>query len=498
MKRTVKTNIAVFITMFAVLACATYLFAQSVASPDLMYFPDPSAKVSMDFKDASLRDILKSFSILSGLNFVATENVQERKVTLYLDNVPVRDALDKIFKANNLAYELEPESNIFIVKDLGKPEIDLISRTYYLKYIQVPKTNMMKESGSAGSGIGEVLTNILSENGKMAEDPRTNSIVITDVATRFPMIEQTIMSLDVPQPQVLIEVEIVDTTKNIVDEMGFTWSGNFLSFQAATVPHGTKFPFGSLIPDISKARRQSANGSAWLTDGKFDTSGITATLKLLSTITDTKYLARPRILTINNETAEIKITTEEVIGQKTTTSAAEGGLSTETAEAERAETGISLKVTPNANLLTKEVTMYLEPVVKEATLSAIVIKTTAGDQTVKDLEERSTKATLKVKDGDTIVMGGMIRHTESKVITKIPFLGDIPFFGLMFRNKKDEPKDRELLVFITPHIIMDASTTEFAAAPKGAYPILPVREQQATYIKRFDAVDQALRKYELR
>ena len=336
MKRTVKTNIAVFITMFAVLACSTYLFAQSVASPDLMYFPDPSAKVSMDFKDASLRDILKSFSILSGLNFVATENVQERKVTLYLDNVPVRDALDKIFKANNLAYELEPESNIFIVKDLGKPEIDLISRTYYLKYIQVPKTNMMKESGSAGSGIGEVLTNILSENGKMAEDPRTNSIVITDVATRFPMIEQTIMSLDVPQPQVLIEVEIVDTTKNIVDEMGFTWSGNFLSFQAATVPHGTKFPFGSLIPDISKARRQSANGSAWLTDGKFDTSGITATLKLLSTITDTKYLARPRILTINNETAEIKITTDEVIGKKTTTSAAEGGLSTETAEAERA------------------------------------------------------------------------------------------------------------------------------------------------------------------
>ena len=83
--------------------------------------------ISMDFKDANLKDILKAFSIQSGLNFIASEAVQERKVTLYLDNVPLTQAMDKIFSANNLSYELDKDANIFVVKEWGKMETETVT-----------------------------------------------------------------------------------------------------------------------------------------------------------------------------------------------------------------------------------------------------------------------------------------------------------------------------------------------------------------------------------
>ena len=119
-----RNNIKLFIwlsiiTLFLSLPCSLRQ-PQAGSLVDLLYFPNPEIKISMDFKDANLRDILKIFSKQAGLNFLATEEIEERRLTLYLDNVPVRDAMDKIFKANNLTYELEPESNIFIVKQVNR------------------------------------------------------------------------------------------------------------------------------------------------------------------------------------------------------------------------------------------------------------------------------------------------------------------------------------------------------------------------------------------
>ena len=105
-------------------------------------FGDSNVAISMDFQDANLKDVVKILSIQSGLNFIASEAVQDRKITLFLDKVPIKETMDKLFKANNLTYELDKEAKIFIVKDWGKPEIETITKVFYLKYRGIPSANI--------------------------------------------------------------------------------------------------------------------------------------------------------------------------------------------------------------------------------------------------------------------------------------------------------------------------------------------------------------------
>lgn len=186
--------------------------------------------------------------------------------------------------------------------------------------------------------------------------------------------------------------------------------------------------------------------------------GSTLTLDYLRTLSDTKYLARPKILTLNNETAEIKITTQEAIGIKSSTSGSSSSTETKTDEAERVDTGVSLRVTPQINTDTGEITMYIVPTVSAINNSSSFINASGNTITFSNPEVRSTKSTVRLKDGETIVIGGLINKDTSNVETKLPILGDIPLLGALFRHKeKSRDKERELLVFITPHIIKDSN-----------------------------------------
>lgn len=158
------------------------------------------SSISMDFKDASLKDILKVFSIQAGMNFIASESVKDRMITLYLDKVPLSQAMDKIFSANNLSYELDSEANIFVVKEWGKMETETVTKVFFLKNATV-STSSLKEAlsksltiATAGTtsssaskfkeesegGITSVVKKLLSPPpiGSMIEDFRTNSIIV--------------------------------------------------------------------------------------------------------------------------------------------------------------------------------------------------------------------------------------------------------------------------------------------------------------------------------
>ena len=457
----------IFILFFA-------LFSIRLNAAQELSFPDPEAVVSMDFQDARLKDILKILSIQSGLNFIASEAVQERKITLYLDKVPLKEAMDKLFKANNLTYELDEEANIFIVKDWGKPQPETVTKIFYLKYASVSssalKGEMSAQLGSPAGGVGGAtgitgaLKQVLSPNGAAIEDYRTNSLIVTDISSRMPLITQTIASLDVPAPQVLIEVEMLDVSKNTVDKLG--------------IQHGNN-PFTLIFPGSLAKGRFFMGDNAYRTaeDITSATAGsivfgrtFAELLDFFRTQTDTKYLARPRLLTLNNETAEIKITTQEVVGEKQSVTGATGAQTT-TAEAERYETGVSLRVTPQINIETGEITMFIVPSVAEASVSGI---TSSSGVKFYNPETRSTKSVVRVRDGETIILGGLIRNELQQTVTKLPILGDIPVVGALFRHVSKEPKkERELLVFITPHI-MKESGIELARAGKIR---LPEREQ---------------------
>lgn len=483
-----------FIKLLLIFVFIVFVFISRLGAEEELVFPNPQATISMDFQDARLKDILKLFSIQSGSNFIASETLQDRKVTLYLDKVPIKDAMNKIFKANNLAFEEDKVANIIIVKDLGKPETETITKVFYLKYATVASASLEKEkksnmesSGSSTNssedgGITKTIQKLISPNGSVIEDPRTNSLIVTDIPGRMKIITQTIAAMDVSVPQVLLEVEMLDVNKNATDAIGvkFGTSPLALAFTGASMSVGP--PFGSWLKSFgSEPRGKIWANSQTSTDPAYNV--YTATLDFLRTQSDTKFLARPKILTLNNETAEIKITTNEAIGVTTNTASTGGSSGSTTQEAERAETGVSLRVTPQINTETGEITMFIVPSVSEALSGGTFTTSGTTSITFKDPETRSTKSIVRVKDGETVVIGGLIRKQKSETITKLPFLGDLPLVGGLFRHKyKDKDKERELIVFITPHIIKENNNNNNKVNS------IPAQSKKAVFPKREQSI----------
>lgn len=463
-------------------------------------FYNPEVKISIDFQDASLKDILKVFSIQSGLNFIASEGVKDRTVTLFLDKVPIKEAVERLFAACNLSYQLDKKSNIITVVDWGAPAIPTITKVYRLKFASVSgsllekdKTSSMsagstggagggESSAGGGSGIKAVLEKLISEHGSIIEDARTNSIIITDVASRFPVIEETLAALDKPVDQILLEVEILDVDKRATESLGFEYSGNPVDLHLSGVSAPIGFPFGDWTKIfLNDTIRGSLNFN----------SSYRVFLDFIKARTNGKFLARPRIITLNNETAEIKISTQESVGVTTTTEAASG---TTSAEPERVETGIVLRVTPQINPDRKDITLFIYPKVTEATIGNVLTSDSAIYQ-FYDPEERSSKSVVRIKDQETVIIGGLIKNNKNETIHKLPFFGDIPVIGKMFFTHKviTEDSERELLIFITPRIIKEENI-ELAKAEKTDVPIsIPVREQSpAVQTVRQEAINNTL------
>jgi type IV pilus assembly protein PilQ len=428
-------------------------------------YPDYSKRISMDFQNAALVDVLKIFSQQSNLNLITSAEIADKRVTVFLDQVPVEQALTQLLRANNLTYELQPDTDIYVVKPLTKLDTELITRVYPLKHATVNasklKQTLQISTGDGASiketadketiGIIAAIKSVLTTKGKIMEDPRTNSLIVTDLASNFPNIEQTIARLDVPVSQILIEVEMLEVSKGTADLIGVKIGSTPLTFTGGQRDHVYPWNQNRLLDKGFTFEDPEYRV------GTIDASGFSAVLQFLRTKTDTKNLARPRILTLNNEPAQIKISTDEAIGAKTSTSSSQN-IATSSVEAERVKTGVFLTVTPQANLLTGEIIMAVVPKV-------IITRTglTFQGATFKDPEERGSQSILRVQTGDTIILGGLIRSDTQNIITKVPILGDLPLIGSAFRHKNETISDRELIIFITPHIINETPLPKTAA-----------------------------------
>ena len=510
----------IFLTTVFALSLILTLFISQLSAQDQPDTGLAEPTISMDFKDASLKDILKALSMQSGMNFIASEAVADRTLTLYLDKVLLSQAMDKIFSANNLSYEMDPKASIFVVKDWGKMEAETVTKVFYLKHASVSSSSLKEEaeksltpsdsesetssSSSSGSessseatsgkwkmeeeaGLTYSVKKLLSPSGSLIEDFRTNSLIVTDTPARMKVISQVITSLDIEVPQIMLEVEMLDVSKNSIDKLGAKFSQSPFTAYLFGGSTSTGFPFGSWSKIFNPT-----TGTLNINPGSIDDEGnvignpYSVQVDFLKKQSDTKVLARPRIMTLNNETAEIKITTSEAIGEITDTEG-QGTASSTTTSAERVETGVSLRVTPQINSDNGEITMFIYPKVKDASTSSF-------NTSYKDPEERSTKSIVRIKDGETVVIGGLIRHDKSETITKLPILGDLPFIGFLFRNKdKDKDRERELLVFITPRIIKDNQ----AQMDQMQRFSLPIREQSAvTQVNREYLINSSLNNFD--
>ncbi|MCA9409244.1 MAG: secretin and TonB N-terminal domain-containing protein, partial [Candidatus Omnitrophica bacterium] len=468
-----------------------------------LLYPEYTKTISMDFKNAQLKDVLKIFSQQAGLNFIASSNIANKTIDLYLENVPVEAALERILSANNLKYEIKPGTNIFIVQENTQLQQEIMTRVYPLKHATVTtsKINTTLSSddegeGSSGSsgqsqvtGIITAIEKLLSEHGSVVEDARTNSLIVSDIPSVFPLIEQTISRLDIRTPQILIEMEMLDIAKDTADLLGAKFGDSPVTFSGAEKL--TLFPFNTdnVFDDVvglDGQRTFAGEPESGFTAGKVSFAGLNFTLNFLRTQGDTRSLARPRILTLNNETAEIQILTDEVIGVTANITSSQSTSQT-TTEAERSMTGVSLKVTPQANVHTSEITLAIEPTVMDARPSSGI----AGAANFKDPETRSTRSILRVRDGDTIIMGGLLRNEVVDVRSKVPFISNVPILGMAFRHKNKEESQRELIIFITPHIVKESLST--ASTEDNLKDI--IREQSMPSYKQ-DKIDKELSYFE--
>lgn len=412
--------------------------------------------VSMDFQQAALKDVLKVFSQQAGLNFVASKNIEDKHITLYLDNVTVSDALNSIMSANNLTYEQAQGSAVFIVKESGKPKIEMATKVYTLDFARIGETG--QEPTIESTDMKSVIENLLSKDiegeimGKVVIDKRTNSLIITTIPADFPVIEDTIRQLDSITPQALIEAEIVEIQIGALKSLGLEWGSSDGTFIRFTGPKRlTHFPFVRSHNPLSRGLLSitESDGGAAETEatnelGVLSLQEFSLVVKALETEGMARYLAKPRIMSLSNESAEIKITSDTAIGIIVSDVTDTGRV---VEEAERVETGVTLKVTPTVNRK-GYITMTIEPEVSRTVQSPYF-------SNFVDPAKRSAKTTVMVKDGQTIAIGGLLKTDEEDQGRDVPGLSRIPLFGNLFRTKEKRNVQTEIIVFITAHAILD-------------------------------------------
>ena len=177
-----------------------------------------------------------------------------------------------------------------------------------------------------------------------------------------------------------------------------------------------------------------------------------ASLQALESDTNTKILARPKVLTLDNERAVIKSVVNQAIGFLTTTTGTQG--QTQTAQAERHPTGLILVVTPQVNE-NRRITLLVEPSVTKVVTSTLTPPSNLGN-TVLDPKTRSARAIVRIKEGQTLVLGGLIDNSNEETEKRVPIISSIPLIGAAFRDKEVTRSDTELIVFLTPRILEDA------------------------------------------
>lgn len=418
---------------------------------------DALANVTLIFKDADIRTVLHTLSYKSGVNIVAASDV-EGKVNIRLVDVPWETALEVIIKNQGLSYE--KVGNIIRVVTLESVAVEeLQNEIFVLNY-------------SKAKDVASAIEDTLTERGKVKYDERTNTLIITDIPTNLYKVRKVIERLDSRTPQIAIEAKIIETTLDKDENMGIAWN---LEATASGSGIPTTLPFkriGSLVSgrqtDASSIYRPLGDpdseppfpsttipsfpyiDASAFTFGTLDFSEMSAALEILNQRTDTKIISNPNITTLDNQQAMVKVTT---VFNIPTYERNESTGSMEVTGYTEKDVGIILTVTPHVNQA-GDIVVDLKPEV-----SAFVQWDTfgTGGNTIfaPRFRTRTAETQVMVKDGQTIVIGGMISETTTKVRRKVPILGDIPILGELFKKTEDGIETTDLLIFVTVRLLKE-------------------------------------------
>nr|WP_101071347.1 type IV pilus secretin PilQ [Neisseria meningitidis] len=420
-------------------------------------------KISLDFQDVEIRTILQILAKESGMNIVASDSVNG-KMTLSLKDVPWDQALDLVMQARNLDMrqqgnivniaprdELLAKDKAFLqaekdIADLGA----LYSQNFQLKYKNVEEFRSILRLDNADT-TGNRNT-LVSGRGSVLIDPATNTLIVTDTRSVIEKFRKLIDELDVPAQQVMIEARIVEAADGFSRDLGVKFGATGkkkLKNDTSAFGWGVNSGFGGddkwgAETKINLPITAAANSISLVR--AISSGALNLELSASESLSKTKTLANPRVLTQNRKEAKIESGYEIPF---TVTSIANGGSSTNT-ELKKAVLGLT--VTPN---ITPDGQIIMTVKINKDSPAQCA----SGNQTILCISTKNLNTQAMVENGGTLIVGGIYEEDNGNTLTKVPLLGDIPVIGNLFKTRGKKTDRRELLIFITPRIMGTAGNS---------------------------------------
>lgn len=403
--------------------------------------------VSMAFTNASLRQVFEALKLASGLNYLLDKDVQsEAKVTMSFTDKPVEDVLRLILATNQLSYRILDGDTLLIYPNTSAKAAEyreLIVRAFYLSNADVNKTATMIKGMTKAKDV--------------YVDERLNLILLRDTAEVVRLAEKLVATADMVEPEVMLELEVMEVNVNKLQQMGLQWPSS-----ASLSITGRSGKAGQLKLDEVNFPLPKDMFNLTLSDPLMSA-------QLKSQVGDSNILANPRVRVRNRQSAKI------LIGDKVPVITVTNTANVGTAESvSYLDVGLKLDIEPTISL-DDDVSMKLS---LEVSNIVDTITRTSGTQTYR-LGTRNTSTVLRVRDGETNILAGLIQKEDRRSNSGIPILNELPLVSKLFGASSDSNSKTEIVLLITPHIIRNldlpgVGLQEFTSGTEnsvGAHPI---------------------------
>jgi type IV pilus assembly protein PilQ len=433
-------------------------------------------RLSLNFQDIEVRAVLQIIADFTGLNLVASDTVTGR-ITLRLQNVPWDQALALVLKTKGL--DKRQDGNVLMVAPAAeiaereRQELESTKQVQELAPLQTEHIriryararDLYKLFAPAGGGAGAPGTvgakSILSARGSVIVDDRTNSLLVTETGQKMEEFRRIVKLLDIPIRQVLIEARLVIANSDFGQSIGIKWgasgiqshngknvyfgntNSSITAAQIANAEAGPEDPItlpGSLMVDLGATGPTGSLAVGYLNNS------ISVDLELSAAESQGRgeVVSQPKVITGDKQQATIKSGTEIPYQE----SAANGETTISFKEAV-----LKLDVTPS---ITPDDRIIMDLVINQDTIGTFI--PTGNGGSVPSIDTNSLKTQVLVGNGETVVLGGVFKSTDVNNVEKIPFLGDLPYIGRLFKLTDVTKTKQELLIFVTPRILADTLT----------------------------------------
>lgn len=368
-----------------------------------LFITGAGAIEKIDFVDAAVLDVVETLAKQAGLDLVVSGNnalIQNMRTSVHLKNVSAKEAIDHILRTNGLSYE-NKEGIILVKVSPQEQAYKGAVETLKLRYLTAKKVTLL-------------LNNIIPEL-KASPGGSASSLVLQGKRKLINEAKKVIASIDRPLPQILIESKVIELSESDSMRLGVLYGQE---------PGNYKFIASRATKKIRPASDLQITINGLITDGKAN------------------VVASPRIATLDDHEAVINIGSRIPYAVPVSS-----GSNTTQWTVEYIDAGVRLKITPQLGD-----DGYITVSIKPEVSSISEWRTTAAGE-FPVITTRNAQATLRVKDGETIVVGGLMSESERENITRVPILGYIPLIGMLFQNKTFEKAKTEIIFLITPHII---------------------------------------------